>query len=141
MSVELDVSLWKSTSKIGVKFLLIFFFFINFFMKTLIKSIIYCQTVPLERLLMYIVNILFQVSLPLFLTKVRLAIFCFRSMINGNCWFSSASLSLVGKKSLVPELRVMGVAVELHVNATYCVQHLAMKSVYLWTKPVICGNL
>ena len=90
---------------------------------------------------MYIVNILFQVSLPLFLTKVRLAIFCFRSMINGNCWFSSASLSLVGKKSLVPELRVMGVAVELHVNATYCVQHLAMKSVYLWTKPVICGNL
>ena len=108
MSVELDVSLLKSTSKIGVKFLLIFFFFINFFMKTLIKSIIYCQTVPLERLLMYIVNIVCPVSLPLFLTKVSLAIFCFRSMINGNCWFSSASLSLVGKKSLVPELRVMG---------------------------------
>ena len=108
VSVELDVSLLKSTSKIGVKFLLIFFFFINFFMKTLIKSIIYCQTVPLERLLMYIVNIVCQVSLPLFLTKVSLAIFCFRSMINGNCWFSSASLSLVGKKSLVPELRVMG---------------------------------
>ena len=57
---------------------------------------------------MYIVNILCQVSLPLFLTKVSLAIFCFRSMINGNCWFSSASLSLVGKKPLVPELRVMG---------------------------------
>ena len=39
MSVELDVCLWKSTFKIGVEFLLIFFLFINF-MKILIKSII-----------------------------------------------------------------------------------------------------
>ena len=47
----------------------------------------------------------------------------FRSMPKGNCLFSSASLSLVGDNSLVHELRVIA-AVELHVNATYCVQHL-----------------
>ena len=49
MSVELDASLWKSPS--GVEFLLIFTFFINALMKTLIKSIIYCQTMLLDRLL------------------------------------------------------------------------------------------
>ena len=68
ISVKLNVNLWKSTSKIGVEFLLIFIFFINFFMKTLIESIIYCQTVPLDRSLMYIVEILCQASLILFLT-------------------------------------------------------------------------
>ena len=47
MSVLLHVSLRKSTPEIGVKFLVFFTFFINFFMKTLIKSIIYCQAVPL----------------------------------------------------------------------------------------------
>ena len=96
MRVELDVSLWKSTFKIGVEFLLIFFLFINF-IKILIKSIIYSQTVRLDRLLIYIVKILYQASLHWFLTWVSLAIFCFRSMINGNSWFSSASLSLVGE--------------------------------------------
>ena len=38
MSVELDVSLWKSASKIEVELLLTFTFFINFFMKTLIRA-------------------------------------------------------------------------------------------------------
>ena len=47
MSVLLHVSLRKRTPGIGVKFLVFFTFFINFFMKILIKSIIYCQTVPL----------------------------------------------------------------------------------------------
>ena len=52
----------------------------------------------------------------------------FRSMPNGNCLFNSASLSLVGDKSLVHKLRVMG-AVKVHLNATNA-QHLALKSVY-----------
>ena len=50
-------------------------------------------------------------------------------MPNGNCLFSSAFLSLVGDNSLVHQLRAMA-AVELYVNATYYVQHPALKSVY-----------
>ena len=45
MSFLLHVSVRKSTPEIGVKFLVFFTFFINFFMITFIKSIIYCQTV------------------------------------------------------------------------------------------------
>ena len=52
----------------------------------------------------------------------------FRSMPNGNCLFNSASLSLVGDKSLAHKFRVMA-AVRLHLNATYA-QHLTMKSVF-----------
>ena len=37
-------------------------FFINFFMKTLIKSIIDCHTVPLERLFMYVVKLYIRIS-------------------------------------------------------------------------------
>ena len=44
MSVYLHVSLTKSTFETGVKFLF-FSFSIYFLMKTLVKSIIYCQTV------------------------------------------------------------------------------------------------
>ena len=64
----------------------------------------------------------------------------FRSMPNGNCLFSSASLSLVGDNSLVHELREM-VAVELHVNATYYVQHPVLKSVYEKSQSVTDGKL
>ena len=54
----------RRASEIGVKLLVFFTFFINFFFKTLIKSIIYCQTVPLEHLLlMYVVKIVYQASL------------------------------------------------------------------------------
>ena len=53
----------------------------------------------------------------------------FRSMLNGNCLFSSASLSLVGDNSLVHELRMIA-AVELHLYATYYAQHPVLKSVY-----------
>ena len=91
-----------------VEFLLIFTFFINFFMKTVIKSIIYCHTMPLNRLLTYIGKSLCQAYLSSFLTWVSLKIFSFRPMLNRNCWFSSASLSSVGDKSPVHELRVMG---------------------------------
>ena len=47
----------------------------------------------------------------------------FESMPNGNCLFSSASLSLVGDNSLVHGRRVMA-AVEQHLNATYYTRHL-----------------
>ena len=64
----------------------------------------------------------------------------FRSMPNGNCLFSSASLSLVGENSLVHELREMA-AVELHVNATYYARHPALKSVYEKSQSVMSGKL
>ena len=68
MSFLLHVSLRKSTPEIGGKFLVFFTFFINFSMKTSIKSKIYCQTVPLDHLLMYVAEIVCQASLPSFLT-------------------------------------------------------------------------
>ena len=60
--------------------------------------------------------------------------FLFRSMPNGNCVLSSASLSMVGDNSQVPEHRVMA-AVELHVKCnildpTTCIE------VSLWKKPI-----
>ena len=62
----------------------------------------------------------------------------FRSVPNGNCLFSSASLSLEEDNSLVMHrLRVLA-AVKLHLNAAY-VQHLALKSVY--EKSQKCGKL
>ena len=99
-------------------------------MKTLIKSINCCQTLLLDCLLTYVVKFVCQASLPSFLTWVNLAMF--GSMPNGNCLYSSASLSSVivwRDNPLVHELRVMA-AVELRVNATYYTQHPAFKSVY-----------
>ena len=63
----------------------------------------------------------------------------FRSMQNGNCLFSSASLLLVGDTWLVHELRKM-TAVEQHVKATYYTRHLALKSVYEKSQSVIGGK-
>ena len=57
------------------KFFVFFTFFINFFMKTLIKNIMYCEIVPLNRLLIYFVKTIRQASLLSFLTWVSLAIF------------------------------------------------------------------
>ena len=61
-------------------------------------------------------------------------------MSNGNCLFSSESLSLVGDNTSVDELRLM-VAVELHVIATYCTQHPVMKSFYEKSQSVMGGKL
>ena len=61
------VSLRKIKSEIGVK-LVFFTFFINFFVETLFKNINYCQTVPWDHLLTYIVKTVCQASVPLFLT-------------------------------------------------------------------------
>ena len=68
MSFLLHVSLRKSTPESGVKFLVFFTFFVNFFMITFIKGIIYCQTVALDRLVMNVVKVVYQASLPSFLT-------------------------------------------------------------------------
>ena len=60
----------------------------------------------------------------------------FRSMPDGNCLFSSASLSLVGEiTKLTGACRVMAAA-QLQANTTYYVQHPALKlqTVLLWKK-------
>ena len=85
-------------------------------MKILNKSIIYCQTLSVDRSLTYIVKILCHTSLPSFLTWVCLAIFCFRRMPNGNCQFSSVSVELLCKWR------------------THYAQYSALISVYLWKK-------
>ena len=61
-------------------------------------------------------------------------------MSNGNCLFSSASLSMVGDNPLVHKLRVM-TAVEQHVNATNYTRHPAMKLVYEKSQSVKGGTL
>ena len=53
---------------------------------------------------------------------------------------SPASLSLVGDKSLVHELRKLAAA-ELHVNVAYHTRHPALKSVYGKSQSVIGGKL
>ena len=74
MTVWLYVSLRKGTSEIGVK-LVFFTFLLTFFVETLIKSINYCQSVPLDHLYVYCENCMWG-FLPSFLTWVNLAIFC-----------------------------------------------------------------
>ena len=62
-------------------------------METLIKSIIYCQIVPLDCLLMYILKIVCQASLPSFLLNLSKSDnILFRSMPNGNFLFNSTSI-------------------------------------------------
>ena len=63
MSVELEVSLRKIASKNGVELLLTF----SGFYENTNQSIIYCQTLPLDGSLMYIVKTLCQASLSSFL--------------------------------------------------------------------------
>ena len=53
----------KSSSKTGVE-LLVFLTFIISFMKAFIKSIIYCQAVPLDCLLVYVVKTVCHAFLP-----------------------------------------------------------------------------
>ena len=96
ISVLLHVSLRKSTPEILVKFF-VFTFFINFFMKTLIKSIIYCQTVPLDHLSAYVCRKTCMPGLSAFgLNLSKSGNILFRKMSNGEI-VSSASLSLVGE--------------------------------------------
>ena len=61
----------------------------------------------------------------------------FRSILNGICLFSTASLSFVEDNSLVHERRVMAV-IEQYVNATYYTQHPA--SVYYEKSQSVMGG-
>ena len=128
--------IWKKYIWNWRKIIGIFHFFINFFMKTLIKSIIYFQTVPIERLLIYLVNIVYQVSLLLFLTWVSLAIFCLNQWLTEIVYRAQHQLPLVEDNSWW-----VIAAVELYVNATYFVQHPALKSVDRKIQSVIVGKL
>ena len=92
---------------------------------------------PLDRLLMYVVKNVCQASLAF--RPYSTGSILFRSMRNGNCLFSSASLTLLRDNSLVHELGVMA-AVELHLNATYA-QDPAWKSVYEKNQYVMSGML
>ena len=75
------------------KILFIFHFFINLFMKTLIRSIIYCQAVLLNHLLtVCMLRKLYISLLCLVLNFSKSVTVLFRSIPNGNCLFSSASL-------------------------------------------------
>ena len=119
-------------SKIGI-----FLFLLTFFVETLDKSINYCQSVPLDHLLICIhyENCMSGFS-AFFLNLSKSDNILFRSMSNGNFLFSSASIVIgryLGENSLVHELRVMA-AVELHANATYA-QGPALNEIRLWKKP------
>ena len=66
-------------------------------MKTLIKSIIYCQTVPLDHLSAYVCRKTYMPGLSAFgLNLSKSGNILFRKMSNGEI-VSSASLSLVGE--------------------------------------------
>lgn len=54
--------------------------------------------------------------------------------------FGSASLSFLGDNLLVHELRVIA-AVELYLNAIYCVEHPVLKSVDELRQSVMYGKL
>ena len=71
-----------------------------------------------------------------------LFVFCFCFFFGGEVVLvhSPASLSLVGDKSLVHELRKLAAA-ELHVNVAYHTRHPALKSVYGTSQSVIGGKL
>ena len=70
-------------------------------MKTLIKNMIYCQALPLEYLLMYVVKIVYQISLLSFSTSVSLAIFCLDQWIMEILCSAQPQLLLVEDNSLV----------------------------------------
>ena len=95
----------KSTSEIGVKVLVFFTFFVNFFIKTLIKSTIYCQAVSCAS--GAFTYVCCENCMPGFSAFVlnfsKSGNIFFRLMANGNCLVCSHQLSLVqlGDNSLV----------------------------------------
>ena len=97
----LNTCLRKSTSEIGLELLLIFFTFIYLFMKTIVQEHTLSLDCAFAGRLNYVVKFVCHAFLPPALFWVH------RSLQNGNCLFSSASLSLVGDNSLVHECRIM----------------------------------
>ena len=80
----------KGASEMGVK-LIFFTFLLTFFVGTLIKSINYCQSVPLDHLYEYCENFMSGFS-AFFLNLSKSRNILFRSMSNWNFLFSSASI-------------------------------------------------
>ena len=85
----------KRASEIEVKLLVFLTFFINAFMKTLIKSTIYCQTVPFTHVCCE--NYISEFSIFV-LSLSKSGNILSRSMANENCLFSSASLIVTGRR-------------------------------------------
>ena len=123
---------------------MVFFIFIDFCVKTLMKSIIYClpdcALGPFTYVCCESCMSGFSVSI---VNLSKSGNILFRSVPNGNGLFSSAYLSLVGNNPMVYELRVMAVTTveELHVNETYHTQHHVLKSVYGKSQSVVGGKL
>ena len=87
-------------------------------MKTLIKSIIYCQTVPLNCLLMYVVKIVWQASLPSFnLSKSRNILFRSKCQTDIVC-SAHSSIIVIGRRGNSMHVEQWQLF-ELHVKAIY----------------------
>ena len=100
ITVLLHVGLRKSAPETGVKFLVFFTFFINFLMKTLIKNIVYCQTVSLNHLLMHAAKKLYVRLLSAFaLNLSKSGNILFRKMPIGNC---QLSIIVIGRRDNSP---------------------------------------
>ena len=96
-------------------------------MKTLIKSLIYCQTAFGPFTYVCCENCMLGFS-AFVLNLSKSGNILFRSVPKRNFCPAQHQLSLVGDNSVVHELRVIA-AVESHVYATYA-QNPALKSVY-----------
>ena len=128
------VSLRKSTPKIGVKFLVFFTFFINFFYENINQEHYLLQDCAFWAISLwtYVVKIVWQASLPSFLTWVSLPMFCLVK------WKLSIQLNiiLIGRWDtwLVHELRVT----ELLSRAT-CKRNIlcptSCTEISLWKRP------
>ena len=130
-----EKKIWNWSKITGV-----FRFFINWFMKTLIKSIMYCQTVPLERLLTYVLKMVCKVSLPLFLTWVSLAILCLDQCLMEMDCLAQHHLSLA-RDNLLVHMNLQWWQLLRSVNATYYAQHPTLRSVYRKKQSVVGRKL
>ena len=110
------------------------FTFINFFLKySLIKSIVYGQTVHAFRTFTYVCCEKSMLGYSaLFLNLSSSGNIFFRLMPNGDCLLRSTSLSWVEDNSLK-----LIAGVKILLNATYYVQYPAFKSVYEKSQYVI----
>ena len=84
--------IWNWSKMFGI-----FHLFHYSFMKSLIKSIIYCQTVPLNRFYLCVLKIACQASLPLVFKLSKSGNILFRSMPNWCCLFILTSI-VIGRR-------------------------------------------
>ena len=130
-----------STFEIGVKLLVFFTFFINFFYENINQEHNLLPDCALGPFTYVCCENCMSGFSAFILNLSKSGNILFRSMPNRN-YSAQHQLSLVGDNALVMvhELRVMA-AVELHVNTTYYAQHPALKSVYGKRQSVIGGKL